>query len=164
MSLLKDFKNIFDPKTTMSSDDQTPKLGVKKVLIVEDDALLSQALATKFKHEGFEVFTAANGQIGLDTAIAQNPNIIILDIMMPVMDGETMLHKLRQIPKFMNLPVVVLTNSGDIKTMQQTKVYDNANDYLVKTSVTTDDVVEKVKSLLFYVSSPAGKIAERQNE
>src|SRR5690349_21540818 len=67
----------------------------RKVLIVEDEKLLADALELKFTHENFNVLRAENGQIGLDMATANNPDIILLDLMMPVMDGKTMLHMLR---------------------------------------------------------------------
>ena len=120
----------------------------KKILIVEDEKLLANALELKFLHENFEVFKAENGQVGLEMAQAKSPDIILLDLMMPVMDGKTMLHQLRQIPKFQYLPVIVLTNAGEIDNVRETKFYDNASEFLIKANVNPDDIVKVVNDLL----------------
>jgi two-component system response regulator/two-component system chemotaxis response regulator CheY len=119
-----------------------------KVLIVEDETLLAGALETKFKNEGFEVIKAENGQVGLDMAVSQNPDIILLDLMMPVMDGKIMLKRLREIPDFKYLPVIVLTNAGDVDNMRETKRYYGASDFLIKSNVTPDDIVKKVRDYI----------------
>ena len=68
----------------------------KKILIVEDEAPLRNAISDILSFEGFTVFQAKNGQEGLDAALLEHPDLILLDLMMPVMDGLTMLEKLRQ--------------------------------------------------------------------
>jgi CheY-like chemotaxis protein len=68
--------------------------------------------------------------------------------MMPVMDGKTMLHRVRAMPEFEKLPIIVLTNAGDMNSMHETKVLGNANDFLIKANVTPEDIVNRVKSLL----------------
>ena len=127
-----------------------PNLGVpqKKVLIVEDEKLLANALESKFKHENFQVFKAENGQLGLDMAVANKPDVILLDLMMPVMDGKTMLHKLREMEQFKFLPVVVLTNAGEVDNMRETKTFDNASAFLIKSNVNPDDIVQVVHDSL----------------
>lgn len=120
----------------------------KKVLIVEDEDLLANALALKFTHENFAVFRAGNGQQGLEMTATNKPDIILLDLMMPIMDGKTMLHQLRQIQEFQFLPVIVLTNAGEVDNIRQTKRYDNASAFLIKSSVTPEDIVKVVKETL----------------
>jgi DNA-binding response OmpR family regulator len=120
----------------------------KKVLIVEDEKMLSDALAYKLTNSGFTVLTAENGEIGLETAVAQKPDIILLDLMMPIMDGKTMLRKLRDFPQFKTLPVIILTNAGDVHNMMETKTYYNANDFLIKSNITPDLVVKKIRDLV----------------
>ena len=68
----------------------------KKILIVEDELSLREALAKKLVSENFEVLEAENGQIGLEVATREKPDLILLDIIMPVMDGMTMLKKLKE--------------------------------------------------------------------
>jgi DNA-binding response OmpR family regulator len=120
----------------------------KKILIVEDEQLLANALEAKFKHNNFNVFKAINGQIGLQMAQVNKPDIILLDLMMPVMDGKEMLHHLREIPEFKYLPVVVLTNAGDVENMKETKMYDNASAFLIKSNVNPDEILQVVNDLL----------------
>jgi CheY-like chemotaxis protein len=152
MGFFNNLLAIFGKKTPAAEqsstqpDQQVPSK--KKVLIVEDEKLLADALETKFAHENFDVFKAENGQIGLDLAQAKKPDIILLDLMMPVMDGKTMLHKLREIQEFKFLPVVVLTNAGDVDNIRETKRYDNASAFLIKSNVNPDDIVQVVKDIL----------------
>ena len=120
----------------------------KKVLIVEDEKLLANALESKFRHENFDVLRAENGQEGLNMTTANHPDIILLDLMMPVMDGKTMLHKLREIPEFKALPVVVLTNAGEVDNMRETKTFDNASAFLIKSNVNPDDILQVVRDSL----------------
>jgi DNA-binding response OmpR family regulator len=123
-----------------------PTLG--KVLIVEDEKMLADALGLKLKNEGYAIFYAENGQAGLDMAIANKPNIVLLDLMMPVMNGKQMLQKLREIPEFKNLPVIILTNAGEADNIKETKFYYNAADFLIKSNVSIDDIVNKVKVMV----------------
>lgn len=125
-----------------------PAGGPKKVLIVEDEKALADALSIKFKHIGFEVFRGENGQEGLDLFVAHKPDIILLDLMMPIMDGKSMLRALREIPEGKTVPVIVLTNAGDIDNMRETHLYYNANDFLIKSNISLEQVVEKVTGLI----------------
>jgi DNA-binding response OmpR family regulator len=129
-------------------DNSNGTVSPKKVLIVEDETMLANALATKFKNEGFEVIKAENGQVGLDMAVSQKPDIILLDLMMPVMDGKIMLKHLREIPEFKFLPVIVLTNAGDVDSMRETKKYYDASDFLIKSNVTPDEILKKVRDFI----------------
>src|SRR3989344_8460028 len=95
----------------------------KKLLIVEiveDEAALSNALCDKFEREHFEVLKAKNGEEGLSIALRERPDIILLDIMLPVMDGITMLHKLREDEWGKKAHVVVLTNVSDMSGIAAT--------------------------------------------
>jgi DNA-binding response OmpR family regulator len=144
--------NLFGNKTNSVKPSEGPPAETtaqhKKILIVEDEAVLADALEITLKGEGFEVFKAVNGQLGLEMALANKPNIVLLDLLMPVMDGKTMLHKLREIPEFKTLPVVVLTNAGDADNMRETKFYDNASAFLIKSNVTPGDIANQVKTLI----------------
>lgn len=120
----------------------------KKVIIVEDDKELRDFYSELLTSEGFTTLTAENGQIGLQTIMAQKPDLVLLDLMMPVMDGKMMLHKMRGIPEFAKTPVIVLTNAGDADNMRQTQYFDNANSFLIKANVTPDEIVSRVKTFL----------------
>lgn len=132
------------PTQTIQTDTQIKK----KILIVEDDEAIQQLYFEILSTEGYEVLEAENGKIGLDMIQQYHPNLILLDLMMPVMDGKTLLHQIRLLPEFKKLPVIILTNAGDVDSMRQTKVFDNANEFLIKSNVTPLDIVTKVKSLL----------------
>lgn len=119
----------------------------KTVLIVEDEPSLQRALGDHFSREGIAVLAAKNGQEGLDVALREHPGVILLDIVMPVMDGMTMLTKLREDAWGKDAHVVLLTNLVDNKEIveaMKTGVFD----YLVKSDWKIDDVVAKVKQKL----------------
>jgi two-component system alkaline phosphatase synthesis response regulator PhoP len=118
-----------------------------KVLIIEDQPSLSGALKDKFIRAGFRVLIAEDGKKGLKAALKDKPDIIILDILMPFMDGLTMLGKLREDPWGEKVKVIMLTNISepDLLTQSLTK---SAVKYLVKSDWTINDVVKKVKKEL----------------
>ncbi|MEQ1813052.1 MAG: response regulator [Candidatus Nitrotoga sp.] len=120
----------------------------KKIMIVEDEAPLRNAIADILAFEGFTVFQAKNGQEGLDMALAQHPDLILLDLMMPVMDGLTMLEKLRTEPEYgAHAAVILLTNINDPeKVAQATEA--GSYDFLVKSDWNIEDVVKKIKTRL----------------
>jgi CheY-like chemotaxis protein len=142
MSVIEDVKTIFGKKPPLQiKKDETSK----KILIVEDDEILLEMYRDKFLHEGFIVITAKNGKQGLEKTIEQKPDIILLDLMMPVMTGKQMLRKVREFPQFKKLPVIILTNAGEVENIRETKRYDDACDFLIKSNVSVEEVVQKVK-------------------
>lgn len=121
----------------------------KKILVVEDEPDMRQALVESFRHEGFEVLQAANGDEGLIEAHGGHPDLIILDILMPKMDGMEMMKKLRQQNEWgRKVPIILLTNlSADDKIMRGI-VEDQPSYYLVKSDWKIPDVIEKVREML----------------
>lgn len=137
---------IEDIKILMGKKKSSPEVvQQKKILIVEDDPSLGNALEIKLKRENFVTFRAGNGQEGLDILNSQKPNIVLLDLMMPVMDGKTMLTKLRQIPEFKKLPVLVLTNAGEVENINQTTTVNEAVEFLVKSNVSLEEIIMRIK-------------------
>ncbi len=118
-----------------------------KILIVEDEQTLLNALAEKFIQEGFEVFKAIDGEDGLRQAQEQIPAMILLDIILPKLDGLGMLEKLKGTEATSKIPVILLTNLSDQESISR-GVELGANGYLVKADISLDEVVGKVKSLL----------------
>lgn len=147
MSVVDDIKVLVRDKKTDSSatESKNPK---KKLLIVEDDDYLRDFYTELLSGEGYEVITAKNGQLGYDLTLLQKPDLIILDLMMPVMSGKTMLHNLRKIGEFRWLPIIILTNAGDIDSMRDTQEYENANRFLIKSNVSPEQIISEVKSLI----------------
>ena len=125
----------------------TPSTSPRKVLVVEDDLALRTMYVELLTKAGFTMSQAANGEIGLATLKEQKPDIVILDLNMPVMDGKEMLHTLREIPEFKFLPVIVLTNSGDVDNIRQTN-YDNASEFLIKSNIEPDALINKIKTFV----------------
>lgn len=113
------------------------------MLIVEDDASLRGALCKKFIKEGFNVLSAEDGEEGLKTALEQHPDLILLDILMPKMDGLTMLKKFRESDKDKNTPVMLLSNLTDVQDISEALLL-GAKEYLVKSNWKLEDLVKKV--------------------
>ena len=119
----------------------------KKILIVEDEVSISEALEMKLTHEGYQVFLAENGQVGLDLALAEKPDLILLDIVMPVMDGITMLQKFREHEAAKDTEVVVLTNSSHLDKEKSVEEFAVAG-FLIKSEWKLSDLVEKIKTII----------------
>ena len=119
----------------------------KKILIVEDDRPILKSLMLKFDGEGFEVLQALNGKEGLKLALSEQPDIILLDIIMPEMDGMTMLEELRKDKWGNNAEVIFLTNlsspNHELKAEEQ-----GVNHYLLKADWSINDLVKKVHEVL----------------
>ena len=118
-----------------------------KILLVEDEKKLLNILADYFEKEGFIVFKAEEGQEGLDSAIKNKPHIIVLDIIMPGMDGLTMLKKLRENKWGNTVPVLVLSNLSDPEQINEISGRGIV-DYMIKSNWGLSDVVLKVKQTL----------------
>lgn len=115
-----------------------------KVAIIEDDQAIARMYAVYLEQEGFEVATAADGVAGLKLVGEFLPDVILLDIMMPNMNGLEMLAKLRETS---STRVIVLTNLGDVATSQ--KLYElKANDYIIKSDVLPRDVALRIRAVL----------------
>ena len=120
-----------------------------KILIVDDDEILRNMYKTKFVNRGYEVFTAENGQIGLNIALANKPALILLDIRMPVMDGLAMMEKLRQDTWGNTVPIIMLSvvepeQENILRNLAKGKpVY-----YLEKDHTTPDEVVKKAEEII----------------
>ncbi|MFC1687404.1 two-component system response regulator [Patescibacteria group bacterium] len=119
----------------------------KTVLVVEDETPLLEALVDKFEMSGFKVYQAKNGKDGLEQALSHRPDMILLDIVMPVMDGLTMLEELRKNAWGKTAKVIMLTNLNDWDDTKQA-VDQNVYEYLVKADWKIEDVVKKVKNKL----------------
>ncbi len=117
------------------------------VLIVEDEPSLSEALKDKFTREGFQALVARNGEEGLKMAEENIPSIILLDIVMPKMDGVTMFKKLKENQNTANIPVIFLTNLSNAEQIAE-ELGDKNYQYLVKSDWDMKDVVGKVRSTM----------------
>lgn len=119
----------------------------KKILLVEDDAMISSMYKTKFEAEGFEVFVANNGAAGLELAKKEKPSIIMLDVILPQLDGFSVLEEIKKEKTIKNIPVFMLTNLGTDEDKKKGEKM-GASDYLIKASLTPGQVSEKIKKAL----------------
>jgi len=118
-----------------------------KILIVEDEPVISKVYS---EDNGFLVVTAMNGKDGLELALSEKPDLILLDILMPVMDGLTMMDKLRSINTYgKDVPIILLTNlSPDERKVTRALTKNEPTYYLVKSDWKLSAVVEKIKERL----------------
>lgn len=120
-----------------------------KILLAEDDIQLIDMYNRKFELEGFDVKIAEDGQKALNILKDFEPDIILLDIMMPQVTGLEVLEELKKDPKYEDTIIVMLTNLADEKTAE--KIYElGATDYIVKAEMTPLQVCDRVKELLKY--------------
>jgi len=117
----------------------------KKLLIVDDEKIIREPLAEKFEDEGFEVSTAADGEEGLAKALETLPDLILLDVVMPKMNGLEMLEKLRASEKGKDIKVIVFTNVNEVEKVEDA-AQSGASEYLVKVEWSLENLVKKVKS------------------
>jgi len=131
----------------LDSEIKLPKI---KILFIEDEMPLRKILIRKLEKEGFEAFGASDAKEGLVNAITRSPDLILLDIRMPGVDGLTMLKQLRQTNQYgKNVPVILLTNfSANNEEIIEKVVATRPAYYLVKSDTSMDQVVKRVKEQL----------------
>jgi len=127
--------------SSMSTDAE------KIVLIVEDDEVILRALYLALHEEHFTIATATDGESGLTMTQRMKPDLVLLDLIMPKMDGFTYLKYLKADPKIAKTPVIVLSNLGDQESIQKAKDL-GAADYFVKSDTDLSDLSKKVRKFL----------------
>jgi DNA-binding response OmpR family regulator len=115
-----------------------------KLLIVEDDAFLQKILVAKFAKEGFAILTASDGKEGLDQIKKERPALVLLDLIMPNMDGFDVLYAVQTDASLKSIPVIVLSNLAQDEDVQRAKDL-GALDFLVKGDLAVNELVRKVK-------------------
>jgi CheY-like chemotaxis protein len=118
-----------------------------KILIVEDDPLMSRMYQKIFSFEGYAVEIAANGREGLEKVGQVKPTIVLLDIMMPVMNGLVFLEKMKCDPDTKNIPVVILTNLAGQQDAERA-IIKGAVKYIIKSEYEPKEVVNMVKEII----------------
>lgn len=115
-----------------------------KILVVEDDRQLRKALVSKLKQCGYTVHAAEDGQEGLRLTLAEQPDLLILDLLMPKMGGQEMLKYLRDDPQAKHVPVVILTNDASRESIEEATL-SGAPAYFSKASTSLKEVIEIVE-------------------
>ena len=118
-----------------------------KIAIIEDDLAISQMYSIKFEGEGYSVQAAENGKLGLELIEKMRPDIILLDLMMPEMNGDEVLTKLRATDWGKSIPVIILTNMGEQEAPEVLKSL-NVSAFIVKADMTPRQVADLVKTKL----------------
>lgn len=117
---------------------------LKKILVIEDDQFYSNIFQLKLSKEGFEVHTAADGEQGIAKAKEVKPDLILLDMIMPVKDGFETLKELKADEHLKSINVIVLSNLGQENDIASTKTL-GAADYIVKANMSVQEMVEKIR-------------------
>ncbi|MFA5318328.1 MAG: response regulator [Patescibacteria group bacterium] len=120
---------------------------MKKILIIEDEDTISGMYKASMEKAGYSVVLATNGEKGLEMAKTEKPDLILLDIMMPKMDGFTVLEKVKSNDNIKDVPVVMLTNLGQEDDREKGRKL-GADDYWVKADFTPAQVNEKIKQYI----------------
>jgi DNA-binding response OmpR family regulator len=120
---------------------------VKKILVVDDEKDLRDALRIKLEATGYQVVEAIDGEDGLRKAEEEKPDLILLDITMPKMNGHQVLNQLRQTPWGLRIHVLILTNADDPLNIAQ-GIGLHSDDYIIKSQTSLEDIVKKVKQHL----------------
>ncbi|HCP08316.1 MAG TPA: response regulator [Candidatus Moranbacteria bacterium] len=124
----------------------------KKILIIEDETSLQKALSEFLMEENFDVAAASDGEQGLILAKDENPDLILLDIILPKKDGYEVLAELKQDEKTKRIPVILLTNLESHEDIE--KAFEKgASTYLVKSNYKMEDIVKKIKETLKLANS-----------
>lgn len=121
-----------------------------KILLVEDEEIIRKAYADELRDEGFSLLIASNGRDGLELALREKPDLILLDILMPIMDGLTMMEKLREKGLYgKSVPIILLTNlSASEEKIMKAVTKNGPAYYLVKSDWDLSQVMEKIKERL----------------
>lgn len=128
-----------------------------KILIVEDEEILLTALSEELKQEGFNVVGAKDGIEGVEATIKEKPDLVLLDLVMPRLDGIGALKQMKDNAEIRDIPVVILTNLSDYDKISDALSL-GAMDYLVKANYRLEDLVNKIKTVLERKQAPAGSI------
>lgn len=118
-----------------------------KILIVDDDPFILDMYILKFKEKGYDVDTARDGKTGLEKIESGKPDVVLLDVVMPIMDGFEMLGELAKKKLERRPQIILLTNLGQKEDVERGMAL-GVDDYIIKAHFTPSEVVEKVKGLL----------------
>ena len=117
------------------------------IAIIEDDLMIAQMYRMKLESEGFDVNVAASGKDGVAMIATHRPDIILLDVQLPEMDGSKALRNIRALPGGQDIPVIILTNLGKQEAPRELDAL-GIEHYIVKADLTPRQVVERIKNIL----------------
>lgn len=118
-----------------------------KILVIEDDAFLRELVTQKLSKEGFDVIEAANGEEGVSKAKTESPDCVLLDLILPGIDGFQTLALIRSDAALSSVPVIILSNLGQQDDIDK-GLKLGATDYLIKAHFTPGEIIAKIKEIL----------------
>ena len=119
----------------------------KKIVLIEDDTFISQMYSLKFRQTNYTFLVARDGSEGLELIKKEKPDLVLLDIILPEIDGFEILRQIKANPELQSIPVVLLTNLGQQENIQKGMAM-GAKDYIIKAHYTPQEVVAKVETFL----------------
>ncbi len=120
---------------------------MKKILFIEDECALQKTFGDLLRKEGFEMISALDGKTGLELAKTKNPDLILLDLILPQKDGFEVLKELKSDEKTKDIPIIILTNLENLEDVEKA-ISLGATTYLVKAYHSLEEVLEKIKNTL----------------
>ncbi len=119
----------------------------KKILIIEDDKFLKRVISRKLSGEGYEIIEALDGEKGLKSAQEENPDLILLDLILPGIDGFEVLARIKKDPVIAVIPVIILSNLGQKEDIDK-GMKMGAADYLIKAHFTPGEITTRIEKIL----------------
>lgn len=119
----------------------------KKILVVEDDKFLRELISQKLLREGYDVAEAMDGEKGIDAVKQEKPDLILLDLILPGIDGFEVLARIKSDPEISEIPVIILSNLGQKDDIEK-GLNMGAVDYLIKAHFTPTEILEKIRTVM----------------
>ncbi|MEK7082361.1 MAG: response regulator [Patescibacteria group bacterium] len=120
---------------------------MKKILFIEDEAALQKVVGDALLQDGYQVLSALDGESGISLALREQPDLVLLDLVLPKKDGFVVLETLKKDPTTARIPVIIMSNLGGSADVERALEL-GARTFLVKTNYKLEEVVEKIKGLL----------------
>lgn len=119
----------------------------KTILIVEDDKFLRELIAGKLVKEGYEISEAIDGEKGIKMIKEEKPDLVLLDLILPGIDGFEVLSRMKEDPELARIPVIILSNLGQKEEVER-GIKLGAIDYMIKAHFTPREIIDKIKNVL----------------
>ena len=119
----------------------------QKILIIEDDKFLRELIGQKITNTGYDVSEAIDGEEGIKKVMEEKPDLVLLDLILPGIDGFEVLSRMKKEEELSEIPVIILSNLGQKEDVER-GLNLGANDYLIKAHFTPGEIIEKVKKVL----------------
>jgi len=120
---------------------------MKEILIIEDDKFLRELISQKLTKEGYPISEAIDGEEGIKKIKEEKPGLVLLDLILPGIDGFEVLSQMKEDPSVSSIPVIILSNLGQKEDMEK-GLKLGAADYLIKAHFTPGEIIEKIKAVL----------------